>query len=222
MRHCLLFILLGAASLAGGCGGFEWLAHLFAPPPPMKTIKAQFDGLKGKTVAIAVYAGPETLLDYQMAQLEVADAVAAELQRNVRRASVVNPLRVIRYQDEHPRWYAYPPERLCQAFAADYLLRITLREYSSRAPGSIHLARGRIAAEANLYAAAPPGAPAGALGQGPARAVWQSEVIRAVYPPDTLVGVPAGDDRDIRLRTAKEFAVQLVRNFHDHKVPREP
>ena len=216
MRNCVLCLLLALTPLNGGCGCVNWFAHVLAPSVPTKTVKAAYGGLKNKTVAIAVYAGPETLLDYQTVQLEISDAVAARLRQNVRGINVVSPVRVIRYQDENPRWDATPPEELCPHFNADYLLLISLMEFSTRAPGAVHLARGRIAAEAKLYRAERPGAP------GPEAPVWQSELIQVVYPRESALGVPARDDRDIRLQTARIFAEMVARNFYNHKVPKEP
>jgi hypothetical protein len=130
--------------------------------------------------------------------------------------SVVNPLRVMRYQDENPRWYSFPAERLCRDFNADSVLLISLMEFSTRAPGFVHLARGRITAEASLYQAGRPGQE---TAEQPA---WRSDIIRVVYPEESPLGLPAGDDREIRLQTAKEFADRVVKSFYDHKVPKGP
>lgn len=215
MRNCVLYLLLCLLPLNSGCGCINWLAHVTAPSAPTKNVKAQFGDLKAKTVAVAVYAGPETLLDYQTVQLEISDAVVAELRKRVSKVTVVNPLQVIRYQDENPGWTALPPEKLCRDLGADFVLLVSLMEFSTRAPGSIHLARGRIIAEASLYKSSQPGEnPSG-------RPVWRSQLIRVVYPEQSPLGVPVSDDRDIRLRTARIFAERLAKNFYDHKVPKE-
>lgn len=216
MRNSVLCVLLAVTPTISGCGCVNWFAYVLAPPVPMKSVKASYPGLKGKTVAIAVYAGPETLLDYQTVQLEISDAVSAQLRQNIKGVRVTNPVRVIRYQDENPRWYATPPEKLCEAFNADYVLLISLMEFSTRAPGAVHLARGRISAEATLHRGEGPGV------ENAAQPVWRSDIIQVMYPRESALGVPARDDRDIRLQTARIFADSLVKNFYDHKVPRQP
>jgi len=216
MKRIVLSGLLALAPALGGCSGLRWVAHLLTPRPPTKTVKAQFDGLKQKTVAVAIFAGPETLLDYQTVQLELADAVGAELRRRVKKVTVINPLRVMRYQDEHPHWYAAPAEKLCRDLGVDYVLSVSLLEFSTRAPSSMHLFRGRIRAEACLYSAAGPRA--GSIGG----AAWRSEMISVTYPPESPLGIPADDDRNIRLATARLFADKLVKNFYDHKMPKQP
>ncbi len=216
MKRIALYGLLALTPAVGGCGGLRWMGHLLTPRPPTKTVKAQFDGLKQKTVAVAIFAGPETLLDYQTAQLELADAVGAELYRNVKKVTLVHPLRIMRYQDEHPRWYAMAPEKLCRDLGADYVLSVSLMEFSTRAPSSMHLSRGRIRAEACLYSAT--SSLAGSIGQ----AAWRSETISVTYPPESPLGIPTNDDRNIRLTTARLFADKLVKNFYDHKMPKQP
>ncbi len=214
MRNLVLYCLLGLTATISGCGCVNWFAYVLAPPVPTRTVKAAYPGLTKKTVAIAVYAGLETLLDYQTVQWEISDAVIAQLRRHVKGVNVVNPFRVIRYQDENPRWYATPPEKLCRDFNADCLLLISLMEFSTRAPGAVHLARGRIAAEASLYLADRAGT------ESSGQPAWQSELIQVLYPRESTLGIPARDDRDIRLQTSRIFADLLVKNFYDHKVPR--
>lgn len=215
MRNCLLVILLSASAfLTAGCDLGNWLAYVFAPAIPTKTVDAKFADLPGKTIAVVVFAGPEIQLDYNMAQLEITDAVGAELRRNVKGVTIVDPRRVIRYQAENPRWDAMPPENLCGVFGADYILLISLIEFSTREPGSIHLARGRITAEINLYKANQPSA----SGENP---VWRTGPLYVVHPPDSPLGVPARNDWGIRIQTEKIFAIKLVKNFYKHKVPKE-
>ncbi|KKL77935.1 hypothetical protein LCGC14_2029920 [marine sediment metagenome] len=216
MRNVLLSLSVLAALAAGGCNSLQYMMYLFAPPAPTKTIKAEYD-MRGKHVAVVVFAGPETLLDYHQAQVEVFDALAAELKRKVRGVSLVDIRRVMRYQDENPRWDAEPPEKLCRIFSCDTVLLVSLIEFATREPGSIHLARGRILAEASTYEPR-------RVVKGVARGgcVWRSKTIRVVYPAKTPVGLPAGDDWRLRVETAKVFAAELAKNFYKHKVPKQP
>ncbi len=215
MRKCLLIALLSSSAFyVTGCGMANWLMHAFAPPVPMKTIEAKFGDLPGKTVAVVIFAGPEIQLDYNMAQLELTDEVGAELRRNVHGVTIVDARRVIRYQAENPRWDATPPEKLCKAFDADYVMLISVMEFSTREPGSIHLARGRITAEVNIYKA-------NLSSTGGGNPVWRTGPIYIVNPPESSMGIPAGNDWKMRVQTERLFAWELVRNFYKYKVPKE-
>ena len=209
-----VFLLLSAVG-AGGCSGARYLIYLVEPGARKTTVPAEHD-LAGETVAIVVYAGPETQLEYPNVQVEIHDAVAAEMTKNVKDVTVVDPRRVIRYQAENPDWHSEPPEKLCRVFRCDAVVLVSLVEFTSREPGSIHLARGRITAEASVYQPARRGPDA-----RPAGCAWRSETIRVVHPKDAPVGLPIGNDWKLRMDTERIFAALLVRSFYKHKVQRQ-
>ena len=214
MRKYLLVIFLSSAPLVAGCETAHWIMYVFAPPVPMKTVEAKFGDLPDKTVAVVIFAGPEIQLDYNMAQLELTDEISAELRRNVRNIKVVDARKVIRYQAENPRWDATPPEKLCKVFGADYVMLISLMEFSTREQGSIHLARGRITAEVNLYKTA-------ISSTSDENPVWRAGPFYIVHPKDSSLGVPIERDAVIRIPTERLFAEELVKNFYKYKVPKE-
>ena len=216
MRNCLLVFLLALVPWIPGCGCTDWLAYVFAPASPMRTVHPEFAGLKKKTIAVVILAGPETRLEHATIELELSDAVSAELRRRVKGVRTIDPRKIMRYQEENLRWDAMPPGKLCGVFNSDYVLLISVIEFATRERGSMHLARGRIAAEAALYDPSPAG---GSLSDPR----WQADVIRVAYPEEKEpLGVPTRDDWAIRSETCKAFAVELVKRFHKHKVPKQP
>jgi hypothetical protein len=216
MRNYLALLLVATALSAGGCNILAYPMYAFAPPPPMKTVHPEYPGMEGKHVAIVVFAGPETQLDYQQVELEMFDAVSAELRKHIKDITLVDPRRVMRYQEENPRWRSEPPERLCKVFTCDVVLLISLMEFATREPGSIHLARGRITAEASVYEPA-----RGGEGEAPGGCQWRSDIVRVVHPPQAPVGLLATDDWRLRIETERIFAAQLAKSFYKHKVPKE-
>ena len=198
VRRIMTICVLVVAISISGCGLINWVSYVFAPASRMKTIKAEFDGLKGKSVAVVVYADLETQVDYPTVQLELCDVVAA----------------VIRYQSENPRWDIMPPEKLCEVFDCDYVLLISLMEFSTRERGSVYLVRGRIKADVSVYQA-------GLSSTDGANPVWRGEPISVQYPQQSTLGVPAENERAIRVQTERLFATELVKKFYDYKVPKE-
>jgi len=214
MQYSLTLILASLTVATGGCNLAAFAGYMLIPGPPKKTIKPEFAGLEKQHVAVAVYAGPETELDFQTIRLEISDAVAAELQKRIKGTTLVDARRVIRYQDENPGWNAKSPERLCTIFDCDYLLLVSLIEFSTHEMGSLRLVRGRLKAEARLYRS---------LASGEGGLAWRAkELFSVVHPPETPVGVLAQNDWDIRIQTEKLFAEALVKKFYKHKVPIEP
>jgi len=209
MRTCLALTLIALALPAGGCSWFAWLGYVFAPAAPTRAVDAEFKHLPGKHVAVVVYAGPGTQTDFPLAQLEISDAVNFQLRENVDGVTVVPPRRVMRYQDENPGWEEMAPEKLCRKLSCDYVLLVSLIEFSTREPGSSRLARGRLTAEAKLYGR-PDGERAGLQ--------WRSEEnFRVIYPSDEKLATPTRDPSKIRFETERRFATALVKKFYKHR-----
>jgi len=197
-----------------GCGLINWVSYVFAPASRMKTVKAEFDGFKGKSVAVVVYADLETQVDYPTAQLELSDMVASEMRRHIKGVRLIDPRTIIRYQSENPRWDIMPPEKLCEVFNCDYVLLISLMEFSTRERGSVYLARGRIKADVSVYQS-------GLSSADGANPVWRGEPLSIRFPRQSTLGVPAENDQVIRVQTERLFATELVKKFYDYKVPKE-
>jgi hypothetical protein len=214
MSKNLKCLLVALALPTAGCNILAWPLYVFARPAPTRTVEPEFAALKNKTVAIVIYTTTNTQFEYPTAALELSDAIAAEMGKNVRGIQLVDLRRVIRYQDENPTWETMPPGKLCPVFSADYVLLVSVMEFSTREPGLGHLARGRLTAEAALY----PPAPAGAAGAS----AWRTRPLRVIYPEESPLGIPAGEDWPIRLQVERIFADLLVKKFYKHQVPVEP
>lgn len=214
VRRIITICIVGLAVSVSGCGLINWVAYVFAPGSRMKTVKAEFGGLAGKSVAVIVYAGLEMQVDYPMAQLELTDMVAAEMRRHIKGVRIIDPRGVIRYQSENPQWDMMPPEKLCDVFDCDYVLLISLMEFSTRERGSIYLVRGRIDADVSLYQS-------GLSSADGANPVWRGEPLHVRFPQRSIVGLPPENDDTIRVQTERLFARELVKKFYDYKVPKE-
>jgi hypothetical protein len=210
MRNALLVLCLAAAPWLPGCQCLNWMAYVLAPSSSLQTVEPEFTALSNKTVAVVVFARPDILVEFDTAPVEISSIVSSELAARINGVSAIPPERILRYQDENPRWDSMPPGRLCRTFNSDYVLLISLIEFSTRERGSMHLARGRISAEAAVYSEDSPDVP-----------LWRTDMIRVVYPETAPVGVPARDDYATRVNAERIFADKLVRKFYKHKIPRE-
>ena len=209
MRRVQLLALVLAASVAGGCNMLAYPLYLISPGESKATKKAEFAGLAGKTVAIMVYADMETQFEYPSAKLELTMLVGQEILKQVKDAKVIDPHRTVVYQEEDIHWDAKPRPELAKLFKADYVLYIALSEFTTHEAGSMNLARGRINAQASLWAAQPP--PGGETG------VWRKSSISILWPKDQPAGILTGNDDSVRMMIEKLFAEELVRYFYDHK-----
>ena len=205
-------LLVGIACV-GGCNILAYPLSLLTPRTPMTTVRAEFDGLRGKTVAVVVYADMDILYEYPDVREELILMMNRELETSVKGVRAIDGRRIVRYQDGNSQWRSMPVPELGRALDADYVLYVSLNEFSTRQRGSINLARGRAGAQVSVWDTRP-------VLAGMDACVWQKANVAVTQ------GGPAGqltaDHRALRLATQREFARTVVKSFHDHKVPRIP
>ncbi len=202
--------LIALCALMGGCEQMGYLLYLIAPGELTKEKEAEYKELPNHSVAVVIFADQATQYEYPYVRLEIGAVVGEDLRRQLKGVTVMDTRRVTRYQDENIHWADMDKTALAKAFGVDYLLCISLVEYSTREPGSVNLYRGQIHAEAGLYRADKP--------EKDAR-VWNSQ-FRVIYPTDTGMGVPDESDEKVRYETERIFAELLVKSFYKHKGPK--
>jgi hypothetical protein len=207
-RNVCIFFLLPVLVL-GGCDAIGFLAYLFNPGIK-ETIEAEYEGLDGHTVAVIVYADPETLFTHPAVPQNLSAVVANQLETHLENITTVDSQRIWRYQESHNNWDATPMDELAEAFEADYILYISLLEYATRVPGSIDLYRGTMAAQVFLYDAS--------LAEEGDPEVWRSDLLAAQFPKDNTGGVPNSSDSEIAYAMNTLFAEDLAKNFYDHEI----
>ncbi|MBS3734181.1 MAG: hypothetical protein KGY99_04570 [Phycisphaerae bacterium] len=213
LKKTVLWLLVAALPLTGGCRAVRYLAYLFAPGSRTRSVDAAFADLKGQRVAVVVFTDIHTQYEYPRARSRLAQRVTAELDDKVDDVETVDPQAVLAYQRENPYWDAEDKTALAERFDADYVLFVAVTEYAMREPGSTTLYRGRITAEASVYE--------GGVPERAAR-IWQTDRVATRYPEDAAMGNPEGSLIRIRDRTEQRFVAKLVKNFYKHREEVEP
>ncbi len=193
-------------------GGCHYIAYLLAPRIPDKKVPAEFEGLTERRVAIVVYTDQNVQYEYPHARVDLSSVLGVELKEHVEGVTVVDPQRVVRYQDENIHWDSLDKTQLGRTLGADFVLFVALDEYRMREPGSVNLYRGRITGQVTIYETSCPEEDA---------KKWCGENFRVLYPEHAPTGRPGQDDRKIRYETEKQFAEIVVKKFYKHKVPIE-
>jgi len=212
MARRALMWLLPASLLLGGCKPTAHFLWVIWPGARERKVKAEFADLPGKTVAVVVYCDKAVRYEYPQVQLTVSSRVAAELGEHVKKVQVIDPRRVVRYQDEKLYWDEMDKTELGKVFGADYVLYVALVRFSTRERGALHLYHGHLEAQAGLYQTSLP--------ERRAR-VWSAARIRVKYPKEGSIGLPGESDRKVRDEIERAFADRLAKRFYDHKVPIE-
>jgi len=206
----LFAALLSCGALLSGCDAMAYMLYMISPRNA--DVEAEYEALNEGSVAIVVYADQATEYEYFDVRRSVSMTVLGELERRVEGVEIIDPARVVRYQDENIYWDEMPKTQLGKALGADFILFISLLEFSTREPGSLNLYRGRITAQVGLFKTA--------LAERQAR-VWYAREVRVRYPENDPTGELSESDRKIRERTEQKFADKLAKKFYDHEVPIE-
>lgn len=211
----LLTLLLAAGLPAmGGCNVAAYLLYLIAPPEEHeKTVEAEYKGLDGHSLAIVVYADQKVQYEYPQAREHISRSIAGRFQseqvrKKIKNLRIIEPTTVLAYQDQHISWDTMDKTELGKVFGADFVLFVTLVEFTTREPGSMSLYRGIITAEVSLYKTS--------LEERESR-VGKRFDIRVVHPEDRPGGVSAANDLVIRRNTVWLFSGKLVKKFYKHR-----
>ncbi len=209
MRKALIVLLLLVPALCPGCQCLNYWLFVFAPAAPPKAVDAEYDGLQDSTVAVVIYADERVLYEYPMVRLDLGMMVGGYLQQNVKKCTVVDPQRVASYQQRNIYWDREGRTELGKKLGADYVLFISLIEYTTHVKGSLNLYRGELIADVALHKVDLP--------ERGSR-VWGPDRFHVSFPENAPGGRPAEDDRLVAVETRRRFADRLTKKFYDHKV----
>lgn len=207
LKTGLVLLLVAVFSTAGGCKQLGALIYM-GMPKQTKDISAEFTGLENHTVAVVIYCDESTQYENHEVRMTLGTIIAHQLRKNVKKIKVINPGIVSRFQDENLHWGSLPKWQMAEKLGADYVLFISLMQYSMRVPGQVSAFQGRIIAEPKLY-----------LGSDhDDEPVWESdEVIEVTYPKIRAV-YEARHEAKIRYTTEVIFADKLTKCFYDYTV----
>ncbi len=145
-------MILAAAALCTGCNLLSlpyFLMYADAKHEP-KCKLASEDKEREVRVVILTFAGLETRPEFLRADRELSSALANQLKEgfksNKELVSVVSPVLVEKYKDEHPNWHALDLQEIGRYFRADYAIHLEIGELSLYEQGSRNtLYRGQAA-----------------------------------------------------------------------------
>lgn len=210
MRRLAVLVLSAAGLCLGGCNYLSYLMYLGSPTMPSKTIEPEYKGyaqLEGKSIAVVVFADQKTLFDYPDLREQICSVVGYQMTKNIRRLKTVDHQRIAKFQDENLNWESMDRTELGHKLKADYVLYISVEDFSTLEPGSTYLQRGRLEAQTALYQCSLPEKDA---------CVWPGGQMQVAYPENDAVGQINLDERTLRNKTVAKFADLLAKKFYKH------
>jgi len=194
--------------LLSGCGR---LTYFFWPFGRIETVPAEFDGLKNHSVAVVIFATENTQYEYPWAALNMSAMISSKLKGAVEGVTTIDPQKVSAYQRNNLHWTEMDKTKLGKALKADFVLYISLVEFSTSEKGYIDTLRGTIDGEIKIYDCSK---------REDDACVWTGDNIRVQFPPTPLVRTTR-NEMGIRSEILRRFSDELVRKFYEYKIDKE-
>lgn len=198
-RRIFPFLLI---LLSAGCQ-----AMYFLTPDESAEIKAEYGKITDEKVAVIVWADRATLDVDPRARRRVADAVVYEMKKHLEKASFVPTRDVTEFQESGADWESMSHQEIARELKCDYLLRIDLLEYTTRAADTPELRKGRVSGSLHLYEGAD---------STRTDTVYSSEVT-ATHPPPGEHAIADMSDYDLLRAAIEQFAQKTAKKFYDHR-----
>ncbi len=196
---CLLLVLVAAVSpltLTSGCNLLATAMYVVSG----QNTAAEFDGLKGRRVAVV--CRPVTSLHFRDSSVsrDLAKQVSMLLERNVSKIELVDQREVFEWADENT-WDEYA--EIGKALNADMVVGVDLEEFNLYQGQTLYQGKANI--RLLVYDVQ--------LGREP---VFEKNLPQAVYPPNAPI--PASDNQEAHFRRkfVGYLARQIAHHFYDH------
>jgi len=190
---CLGLFATAALVACSGCSTLLTAAYVLMP----EDTPAEFKGLKGKHVAVVCKPIVELEFADAGSARELATTVGALLERNVRKARVIDQQEVARWIDEHS-WVDYPT--VGKALDADLLVGIDLEEFRLHEGSTLY--RGRATAHVRVFDIAT------------GKVVFEKRYDDFQYPADGAVPTSDRSEAQFRGMFLQILAGRIARSFH--------
>ena len=114
--------------LTSGCGTLMYYVWPFGRTV---TIPAAFDGFKNRSVAIVVFARESTQFEYPWAVMNLSAITSSRLRAGVKGVTTVDAQKITAYQRKNLHWVEMDRTALGKALKADFVLYVSLVEFST-------------------------------------------------------------------------------------------
>jgi len=194
LRLAILAILVVAS--AGGCSTLLTAAYLLQPAD----VPAEFNGLRGKHVAVVCRPIVELEFSDAGSSRELANLVGRQLDDKVRRARVIGQQEVARWLDENS-WVDYPT--LGKSLDADLVVGIDLEEFRLHEGSTLY--RGRATANVRVFDVAEK------------KVVFTKRIDGFTFPAHTAIPATDRSEGEFRAMFLQILSQKVSRCFHAYE-----
>jgi hypothetical protein len=186
------------------------MAGKFLPPP---TVPAAYKGLANQSVAVMVWAGGGTLVDFPDVRLDLTGSLQNKLTqaqqvKTKELAGATFPLRpasIVKLQENHPEFEAMNLTDVAPRIGGvTRVIYVEIENLQTRSNASVELYRGSASATLKVIEVA----------DGKGKVAFEESNITAVFPPKAREeGTPDGNDFSIYRGTVDALSTELAKRF---------
>ena len=198
IRHgiALLVVLAAAVLPAVGC---QRLAFTVAYLWNGTDVPPEFDGLKGKHVAVVCRPLPSLQYSNSNVGRDLAGQVTLLLEQNVPKIKIVDQRKIAKWTDEN-RWEEYT--EVGKAMKADVVVGIDLESFSLYQAQTLY--QGKANATVQVYDCKS------------GKMLFEKSMPQSVYPPNTPIFTSDMTEPEFRRKFMRVLADQIGRHFYAH------
>ena len=142
-----MFLVAGLFCAVGGCAAEQQQKNKWVETPA-----SYYEGLKGHSCAVMVWADWRTRTEYNQVQLDLGKKLTSALDENLRpkegkknegpAVQFTNPASVVRYQREHPEVMSMPIAEVAPRLQAQRVVYVELEEFSAHSAEAVMVLKG--------------------------------------------------------------------------------
>jgi len=197
-----IVLVVGMLCAVGGCASEQQKSKYVETPAVL------YEGLKGHSCAVMVWADWRTRNEYSQIQLDMGKMLTKKLEEHFNpkkegkkqktAVQFTNPASVVRYQREHPEVMSMPIAEVAPRLQAERVVYVELEEFSAHSAEAVMVLKGSTKATLRVLE----------VSGGEAKLVFQEAGITANYPPDRPEGVV--ESETVNVRTIYDGTIELM------------
>ena len=202
--HCVFLLVFCSSCNVLGVG-----AYALSRPG---TVQAAYKDLQNQSVAVMVWSGTGTEIDFPTLRLDVAQGIQQKLLQAQSVGKVeelegtefkVLPESVIKYQEDHPEIEWQPATEVVPKLGASRVIYVEIDSFQTRSDLSVELYRGAATAHVRVYAV-----------EGDAASKVYEDVIEVAFPENVPPeGITSTSDEDMYNGTVDQLTTEVATRF---------
>ena len=196
-------LVIGMLCAFAGCSSDQQQKNKWVETPAVL-----YEGLKGQSCAVMIWADWRTRNEYSNVQLDLGKKLTQKLEEHFQpkkegkkqetMVQFTNPASVVRYQREHPEITAQPIAEVAPKLQAQRVVYAELEEFSAHSPESVMVLKGSAKATLRVLE----------VNGQEAKVMFQEAGITARYPPNQPEGVV--ESETVNVRTIYDGLIELL------------